>query len=144
MEFCGGTHLDNTKEAATFCVVSEEGTAKGVRRITAFTREAARVSAQPSFACCQLFEMCNSSQLMSVVDVNIRSRKSVRATYFTRTHASIPQQIRISGLCNLSCMVSPLRLNASQHTRISSGVHMRDCAGRHRCGRRVRQARGRC
>ena len=43
VEFCGGTHLDNTNEAATFCIVSEEGTAKGVRRITAFTREAARV-----------------------------------------------------------------------------------------------------
>ena len=43
MEFCGGTHLDNTKEAATFCIVSEEGTAKGVRRITGYTREAARV-----------------------------------------------------------------------------------------------------
>eukprot|EP01018_Ginkgo_biloba_P037516 Gb_41577 [translate_table: standard] len=40
-EFCGGTHLTNTREAKAFALVSEEGIAKGVRRITAFTTEAA-------------------------------------------------------------------------------------------------------
>ncbi|KAH9314263.1 hypothetical protein KI387_022890, partial [Taxus chinensis] len=40
-EFCGGTHLSNTREAKAFALVSEEGIAKGIRRITAFTTAAA-------------------------------------------------------------------------------------------------------
>lgn len=42
VEFCGGTHLTNTKEAEAFVLLSEEGIAKGVRRITAVTRDGAR------------------------------------------------------------------------------------------------------
>lgn len=42
VEFCGGTHLANTKEAQAFALVSEEGVAKGVRRVVAFTSEKAR------------------------------------------------------------------------------------------------------
>ena len=37
VEFCGGTHLNNTSEAQGFVLLSEEGIAKGVRRITAVT-----------------------------------------------------------------------------------------------------------
>eukprot|EP00884_Botryococcus_braunii_P001847 jgi/Botrbrau1/11663/Bobra.168_2s0018.1 len=37
IEFCGGTHLKNTKDAKAFALVSEEGIAKGVRRIVAVT-----------------------------------------------------------------------------------------------------------
>uniref|UniRef100_A0A7S4MEB0 Alanine--tRNA ligase n=1 Tax=Odontella aurita TaxID=265563 RepID=A0A7S4MEB0_9STRA len=37
VEFCGGTHLSNTKEAEMFVLLKEEGIAKGVRRITAVT-----------------------------------------------------------------------------------------------------------
>lgn len=42
VEFCGGTHLTNTKEAEAFCLLTEEGIAKGVRRITFVTREDAK------------------------------------------------------------------------------------------------------
>jgi alanyl-tRNA synthetase len=41
VEFCGGTHLDDAKEATHFCCISEEGTAKGVRRMVGLTKEAA-------------------------------------------------------------------------------------------------------
>ncbi|KAJ7564423.1 hypothetical protein O6H91_02G016900 [Diphasiastrum complanatum] len=41
-EFCGGTHISNTREAAAFALISEEGIAKGVRRVTAFTTNAAK------------------------------------------------------------------------------------------------------
>ncbi len=41
IEFCGGTHLRSTGQAGGFCIVSEEGVAKGVRRITALTGQAA-------------------------------------------------------------------------------------------------------
>lgn len=39
---CSGTHLSNTKEAEAFALVSEEGIAKGVRRVTALTMGAAK------------------------------------------------------------------------------------------------------
>ena len=37
IEFCGGTHLKNTKDAEAFVLLTEEGIAKGVRRIVAVT-----------------------------------------------------------------------------------------------------------
>ncbi|KAL4516656.1 hypothetical protein Ndes2437A_g00784 [Nannochloris sp. 'desiccata'] len=37
VEFCGGTHLTNTAAAGKFALLSEEGIAKGVRRIIAVT-----------------------------------------------------------------------------------------------------------
>ena len=42
IEFCGGTHLSNTSEAEAFALVQEEGTAKGIRRVLAVTRDAAK------------------------------------------------------------------------------------------------------
>eukprot|EP00592_Proboscia_alata_P017398 CAMPEP_0194396058 /NCGR_PEP_ID=MMETSP0174-20130528/124774_1 /TAXON_ID=216777 /ORGANISM="Proboscia alata, Strain PI-D3" /LENGTH=996 /DNA_ID=CAMNT_0039192075 /DNA_START=186 /DNA_END=3176 /DNA_ORIENTATION=+ len=41
VEFCGGTHLSNTSDAQALVIVSEEGIAKGIRRITGITRQAA-------------------------------------------------------------------------------------------------------
>ena len=38
IEFCGGTHLTNTKEAEAFVLLSEEGIAKGIRRVVGFTK----------------------------------------------------------------------------------------------------------
>ncbi len=37
VEFCGGTHLAHTGEAGFFKIVSQEGVAKGVRRVTGVT-----------------------------------------------------------------------------------------------------------
>jgi alanyl-tRNA synthetase len=36
-ELCGGTHISNTSKAKLFALLSEEGIAKGIRRITAVT-----------------------------------------------------------------------------------------------------------
>jgi alanyl-tRNA synthetase len=44
VEFCGGTHVGSTKDVGHFALVSEEGIAKGVRRITAVTGVAARAA----------------------------------------------------------------------------------------------------
>ncbi|OVA11024.1 Alanine-tRNA ligase [Macleaya cordata] len=40
-EFCGGTHISNTREAKSFALLNEEGIAKGIRRITAVTTDCA-------------------------------------------------------------------------------------------------------
>jgi alanyl-tRNA synthetase len=42
IEFCGGTHVANTAEAEAFVLVEETAVAKGIRRITAVTRDAAK------------------------------------------------------------------------------------------------------
>ena len=41
IELCGGTHLINTKEADDFVIVEESGIAKGIRRISGLTKNAA-------------------------------------------------------------------------------------------------------
>ncbi len=41
VEFCGGTHLSNTAEIEAFTIVAEESVSKGVRRLVAYTGEAA-------------------------------------------------------------------------------------------------------
>ncbi|GKY96369.1 hypothetical protein MPSEU_000596500 [Mayamaea pseudoterrestris] len=42
VEFCGGTHLSNTAEAEAFVLVEETAVAKGIRRISAVTKGAAK------------------------------------------------------------------------------------------------------
>ncbi len=42
VEFCGGTHLKNSKDAEDFVLVHEEAVAKGVRRLVGLTAEKAR------------------------------------------------------------------------------------------------------
>ncbi|XP_009877791.1 PREDICTED: alanine--tRNA ligase, cytoplasmic-like, partial [Apaloderma vittatum] len=42
VEFCGGTHLQNSSHAGPFVIVSEEAIAKGIRRIVAVTGAEAR------------------------------------------------------------------------------------------------------
>jgi len=46
MEFCGGTHLDNTAKAGTFRILSEGSVASGVRRIEAVTGAASYADAR--------------------------------------------------------------------------------------------------
>ncbi|KAF0705803.1 Aste57867_6960 [Aphanomyces stellatus] len=42
VEFCGGTHLTNTKEAVSFALFEEGAVAKGIRRMSAYTGDAAK------------------------------------------------------------------------------------------------------
>jgi alanyl-tRNA synthetase len=45
VEFCGGTHLGNTREAGAFVLVEETAVAKGIRRVSGVTGEAAASAA---------------------------------------------------------------------------------------------------
>ncbi|MBN1514046.1 MAG: alanine--tRNA ligase [Phycisphaerae bacterium] len=42
VEFCGGTHLARSGQAERFALISEEGVAKGIRRVVGITGEAAK------------------------------------------------------------------------------------------------------
>ena len=42
VEFCGGTHVTNTAEAEAFVIIEETAVAKGIRRITAVTKDLAK------------------------------------------------------------------------------------------------------
>ncbi|RMH11695.1 MAG: alanine--tRNA ligase [Planctomycetota bacterium] len=44
IELCGGTHLQSTGQAEQFVLVSEEGIAKGIRRVTALTGALAKAA----------------------------------------------------------------------------------------------------
>jgi alanyl-tRNA synthetase len=46
VEFCGGTHLSRTSQASLFKIISQEGVAKGVRRVTATTGRGALQAVQ--------------------------------------------------------------------------------------------------
>jgi alanyl-tRNA synthetase len=46
IEFCGGTHLSNSAEAEAFALVEESAVAKGIRRISGVTKEAAKQAAE--------------------------------------------------------------------------------------------------
>jgi alanyl-tRNA synthetase len=50
VEFCGGTHLTNTKEAEHFVLLSEEGIAKGIRRIIFITMADAKAAIEKAQA----------------------------------------------------------------------------------------------
>jgi len=50
IEFCGGTHLPNTAEAAAFAITAEEASSKGIRRIVALTGDAARSASEAAAA----------------------------------------------------------------------------------------------
>lgn len=50
VEFCGGTHVRNTEEAQSFVLVEETAVAKGVRRVSGVTGEAALAAKQAGVA----------------------------------------------------------------------------------------------
>jgi alanyl-tRNA synthetase len=51
VEFCGGTHVSSTGAIGAFAIVSEEAVAKGVRRVTGLSGEAAREAQRAADAC---------------------------------------------------------------------------------------------
>uniref|UniRef100_A0A0E0M617 Alanine--tRNA ligase n=1 Tax=Oryza punctata TaxID=4537 RepID=A0A0E0M617_ORYPU len=80
-ELCGGTHIKNTSEAKAFALLSEEGIAKGVRRITAVT--AKHASDAMKDASCIDSEINEASKLEgAILEKTIASIKSKLDTAF--------------------------------------------------------------
>ncbi len=71
VEFCGGTHLEKTGTASEFVLVSEQGLAAGIRRITALTGAAARdarVAAQDIDRTLRLAESADDANAAQVLE----------------------------------------------------------------------------
>jgi alanyl-tRNA synthetase len=56
VEFCGGTHIQNTGEIGQFVITAEESVQKGVRRIVALTGAAALAAASQESAIAKQIE----------------------------------------------------------------------------------------
>mmetsp|Transcript_23994 Transcript_23994/g.42834 ORF Transcript_23994/g.42834 Transcript_23994/m.42834 type:complete len:1188 (-) Transcript_23994:165-3728(-) len=98
IEFCGGTHLKNTKEAGAFALISEEGIAKGVRRIVAVTNnEALKVIAEGE----RLQELLNSVAKLPDAELDKETKtikELVDAAYIPAViKASLRDQVAVLG-----------------------------------------------
>ena len=83
MEFCGGTHLDNTAKAGPFRIKSEASIASGVRRIEAtvgkLTLETVNRNQQVLFHAAQMMKT-NPGELENKIDQQLNEMKEMRHT----------------------------------------------------------------
>ncbi len=81
MEFCGGTHLDNTAKVGTFRIKSEGSVASGVRRIEAtvgkLTLEAMNRNQQLIFQAAQILKT-NPADLVAKLEQQVADLKAAR------------------------------------------------------------------
>ena len=81
MEFCGGTHLDNTAKAGPFRIKSEASIASGVRRIEAtvgkLTLETVNRNQQVLFHAAQMLKT-NPGELENKIDQQLSEMKEMR------------------------------------------------------------------
>ncbi|KAG2707799.1 hypothetical protein I3760_05G163300 [Carya illinoinensis] len=76
-ELCGGTHISNTREAKVFALLSEEGIAKGVRRITAVTTVTAS----------------NAIDLANLLEKEVNDASTIEASKLEKTVASLKSRV---------------------------------------------------
>ena len=75
IEFCGGTHLTNTKEAEAFALIEESGISKGVRRIVGLTRQAALSARATAAAFSQRLDVLESLVAGSELSAKMKELK---------------------------------------------------------------------
>jgi len=61
IEFCGGTHMANTQNAAAFCITAEESVSKGIRRVVGLTGASARNASRQGDALDALIQKASQS-----------------------------------------------------------------------------------
>ena len=119
IEFCGGTHLRRTGEADTFCITSEEGVARGVRRVTALAGEPARRAQREGAELWRRLEKVRDS----AGDDAERLRNSVNDLQRRMSEATIPATHRVSLNEGLSELQAKLRtLEKQQAQQSAAGV----------------------
>ncbi|KAG2538442.1 hypothetical protein PVAP13_9NG380900 [Panicum virgatum] len=96
-ELCGGTHISNTRDAKAFALISEEGIAKGVRRITAVTAGCAS----------------QAMELASSIDCDISEASQLEGAILEKQIASIKNKLDAAAIpaarkADLRGMVSKL------------------------------------
>ncbi len=82
MEFCGGTHLDNTAKVGLFRIKSEGSVASGVRRIEAITGrqtlDEVRNAQEKLFHAAQMLK-CSPAELESKIEAQIAEMRELKA-----------------------------------------------------------------
>ncbi|WKA06115.1 hypothetical protein VitviT2T_024032 [Vitis vinifera] len=75
-DFSHGTHISNTREAKAFALLSEEGIAKGIRRITAVTTDSAFKAMELAFSLEQEIDAASEAEgsLLEKKVASLRSR----------------------------------------------------------------------
>jgi alanyl-tRNA synthetase len=82
IEFCGGTHLRTSGDAAAFVITAEESVSKGIRRIVGLTGEAAR----------------QAQELASQLGSTVEKAKSLPESEIPTALASIQKSLAAPGL----------------------------------------------
>ncbi len=120
MEFCGGTHLDNTAKVGLFSVVSEGSVASGVRRIEAITGKAV-LEQMNGYAnmlnkASEIMKAPNAGELLHKAESTVAEVKELRQQLDAMKDRLLAGDVRsllaggkdISGLCVASCIRNDL------------------------------------
>ena len=117
IEFCGGTHLANTADAGAFAILQEEAVAKGVRRITAVTLDAAlKVIAYGQ-------ELAGQVSAMSELDVPDEAALNALKVTLDTAEVPYPQKLELKvqvchappqAVCRV-CTVDPVNIECRQY-----------------------------
>jgi len=116
IEFCGGTHLPSTGQAEAFRIVSEEGVAKGVRRITALTGSAARAAQQHADELMQRVE----ALLAAKTDDESMLTEEVAAITTAMNEATLPTVARQAIRDKLSAVQAKLKEAEKRRAKASA------------------------
>ena len=88
IEFCGGTHLSKTGDAEGFVIVSEENVAKGIRRITGLTGDAAnkaQAEAERLLHRAEALQSVDVEQLAAELDAMVKAVEGATLPVVLRT-----------------------------------------------------------
>ncbi len=127
VEFCGGTHVSNTKEIEAFALVGETGIAKGVRRVEALTGVAAKAAIE---AAGDLQRRIN--EMSSLPDADLASALAEIGVQLDTMTLSLSDKAalreRLGGLQERAKAASKLAAAAARDTAVSEARVIADSA----------------
>ena len=90
-EFCGGTHVANTREIQSFSIVGEEGVAKGIRRLIGVTGVPAMAAIQSG---CALMERVKGAAALNESELGAEVKGILSDMEQLTVPLSVKQQVR--------------------------------------------------